>query len=324
MPETVPFDQRKGWIWLDGQLVPWEDAKVHVLTHGLHYASSVFEGERAYSGRIYKLEEHTERLFESARILDMKIPFNEQEIGDACNQVVQAQGFEDAYVRPVVFRGSEQMSVAAPRAATRIAIAVWQWPSYFDPAQKMKGIRLTVADWKRPSPETAPYKSKAAGLYMICTLSKHKAEAEGYHDALMYDRRECVLRRRRQTRHANAGLFPRRHHTALGDGPRAGAADSRDRAAHRPRGARPLFGMLPHWYGGGSHARQRSQGAPLHPWADHRDADARLHGGRAEGGLQRQSSRQRLSAASSESRESIHSDLPSRASRFQNGARALR
>jgi len=192
MPETVPFDQRKGWIWLDGQLVPWEDAKVHVLTHGLHYASSVFEGERAYSGRIYKLEEHTERLFESARILDMKIPFNEQEIGDACNQVVQAQGFEDAYVRPVVFRGSEQMSVAAPRAATRIAIAVWQWPSYFDPAQKMKGIRLTVADWKRPSPETAPYKSKAAGLYMICTLSKHKAEAEGYHDALMYDHRGFV------------------------------------------------------------------------------------------------------------------------------------
>ena len=192
MADIVPFDRREGWIWLDGKLVPWREANVHVLTHGLHYASSVFEGERAYSGRIYKLEEHTQRLFESARILDMNIPFSEGEINHACNEVVEANGFEDAYVRPVVFRGSEQMSVAAPRSSTRIAIAAWQWPSYFDPAQKMKGIRLTISDWKRPSPETAPYKSKAAGLYMICTLSKHKAEAEGYHDALMYDYRGLV------------------------------------------------------------------------------------------------------------------------------------
>lgn len=192
MADIVAFDRREGWIWLDGGLVPWREANVHVLTHGLHYASSVFEGERAYSGRIYKLEEHTQRLFESARILGMNIPFGEAEIDHASKEVVRANGFEDAYVRPVVFRGSEQMSVAAPRSSTRIAIAAWQWPSYFDPAQKMKGIRLAVSDWKRPSPETAPYKSKAAGLYMICTLSKHKAEADGYHDALMYDYRGLV------------------------------------------------------------------------------------------------------------------------------------
>ncbi len=192
MAEIVPFDKREGFIWLDGEILPWGDAKIHVLTHGLHYASSCFEGERAYSGRIYKLEEHTERLFESARILGMKIPFTPEEINDACNQVVEAQSYSDSYVRPVVFRGSEQMSVAAPLSKTRVAIAAWQWPSYFDPAQKMKGIRLSISDWKRPSPETAPYKSKAAGLYMICTLSKHKAEAEGYHDALMYDYRGFV------------------------------------------------------------------------------------------------------------------------------------
>jgi branched-chain amino acid aminotransferase len=192
MADIVPFDRREGCIWLDGKLVPWGEANIHVLTHGLHYASSVFEGERAYSGRIYKLEEHTQRLFESARILGMNIPFSPDEIDRASKEVVQANGFEDAYVRPVVFRGSEQMSVAAPHSSTRIAIAAWQWPSYFDPAQKMKGIRLSISDWKRPSPETAPYKSKAAGLYMICTLSKHKAEADGYHDALMYDYRGLV------------------------------------------------------------------------------------------------------------------------------------
>jgi branched-chain amino acid aminotransferase len=192
MAEIVPFDKREGWIWLDGRLVPWRDAQVHVLTHGLHYASSIFEGERAYSGRIYKLEEHTARLFESARILGMKIPYTEEEINAACRQVVEAQGFADAYIRPVVFRGSEQMSVAAPHSSTRVAIAAWQWPSYFDPAEKMKGIRLTISDWKRPSPETAPYKAKAAGLYMICTLSKHKAEDEGYNDALMYDYRGLI------------------------------------------------------------------------------------------------------------------------------------
>jgi branched-chain amino acid aminotransferase len=192
MAEIIPFDKRDGWIWMDGRLVPWREANVHVLTHGLHYASSVFEGERVYSGRIYKLAEHTARLFDSARILDMAIPYTEEDINKATNEAVKAQGFDNAYVRPVVFRGSEQMSVAAPHAHIHIAIAVWQWPSYFDPKLKMKGIRLTISDWKRPSPETIPYKAKAAGLYMICTLSKHKAEAEGYHDALMYDYRGLV------------------------------------------------------------------------------------------------------------------------------------
>jgi len=192
MADIIPFDKRSGSIWFDGKLVSWQDAKVHVLTHGLHYASSVFEGERVYSGRIYQLEEHTRRLFESARILDMKIRFTENEINAASREVAKVQGFNDAYVRPVVFRGSEQMSVAAPHASTHIAIAVWQWPSYFDPALKMKGIRLTISDWRRPAPDTAPWRSKAAGLYMICTISKHKAEAEGYHDALMMDYRGLV------------------------------------------------------------------------------------------------------------------------------------
>src|ERR1043166_4558803 len=192
MAEIIPFDDRDGSLWYDGRLVPWREAQTHVLTHGLHYASSVFEGERIYSGRIYKLEEHTARLFESARILGMTIPFTEQQISDACYEAARAQNIEDGYVRPVVFRGSEQMSVAAPRSHIHIAIAVWRWPSYFSPAEKLKGIRLTIADWKRPAPDTAPTKSKAAGLYMICTMSKHQAEAEGFHDAIMFDYRGYV------------------------------------------------------------------------------------------------------------------------------------
>jgi branched-chain amino acid aminotransferase len=192
MADIIPFDKRDGFIWMDGKLVPWREANVHVLTHGLHYASSVFEGERVYSGRIYQLEEHTRRLFESASILDMHVPFTEEQINAATHEVVRAQGLEDAYVRPVVFRGSEQMSVAAPHARIRVAIAAYPWPSYFDPAQKMKGLRLTISDWRRPAPDTAPWRSKAAGLYMICTISKHKAEAEGYHDALMLDYRGLV------------------------------------------------------------------------------------------------------------------------------------
>jgi branched-chain amino acid aminotransferase len=188
----IPFDDRDGSLWYDGKLVPWREAKTHVLTHGLHYASSVFEGERLYSGRIYKLEEHTARLFESARILGMKIPYTEKEINAACYEAAKAQGIEDGYVRPVVFRGSEMMAVAAQNTKIHVAIAVWQWPSYFDPATKLKGIRLTISDWRRPAPDTAPTKAKAAGLYMICTLSKHAAEAQGYADAMMFDYRGYV------------------------------------------------------------------------------------------------------------------------------------
>jgi branched-chain amino acid aminotransferase len=189
---VLPFDDRDGSLWYDGRLVPWRDAKTHVLTHGLHYASSVFEGERLYAGRIYKLEEHTARLFESARILGVEIPYTEEQISVACYEAARAQGIEDGYVRPVVFRGSEMMAVAAQNAKIHVAIAVWQWPSYFDPAEKLKGIRLTISNWRRPAPDTAPTGAKAAGLYMICTLSKHAAEADGFADALMFDYRGLV------------------------------------------------------------------------------------------------------------------------------------
>ena len=188
----VPFDQLDGHIWMNGEFVPWKDAKVHVLTHGLHYASAVFEGERAYGGEIFKLTEHTERLHESARILGFKIPYSVQEIDDACVALLHKQGFTDAYVRPIAWRGSEMMGVSAQANKINLAIAIWQWPSYFDPEQRLKGIRLDLAEYRRPDPRTAPSKSKAAGLYMICTISKHAAEAKGYADALMLDWRGRV------------------------------------------------------------------------------------------------------------------------------------
>jgi len=188
----VPFDDRDGWIWMDGEFLPWREAKVHVLTHALHYASCVFEGERAYGGTIFKLREHTERLHRSAAILDFEIPYTVEQIEDACKDTVARTGLADAYVRPIAWRGAEQMGVAAPRSKIHLAIACWAWPSYFDPEQKMKGVRLARARYKRPSPETAPTDSKAAGLYMICTLSKHAAEREGYADALMLDWRGYV------------------------------------------------------------------------------------------------------------------------------------
>jgi branched-chain amino acid aminotransferase len=189
---SVPFDQLDGFIWMNGAFVPWKDAKIHVLTHGLHYASTVFEGERAYGGEIFKLTEHTERLHESARLLGFKIPFSVPEIDAACRELLAKQGFSDAYVRPIAWRGSEQMGVAAQNNRINVAVAIWQWPSYFDPAQKLKGIRLDIAEFCRPDPRTAPCKSKAAGLYMICTISKHKAEAKGYADAMMLDWRGQV------------------------------------------------------------------------------------------------------------------------------------
>ena len=192
MAEVIPFDMRDGSLWFDGKLVPWKDAKTHVLTHGLHYGSCVFEGERMYSGRIYKLKEHTERLFESARILGIKMPFTPDEINKACVEACEVQGYTDAYVRPVVYRGSEMMAVSAQQTKTHVAVATWSWPSYFDPETKMKGIRLDISQWKRPAPDTAPTAAKAAGLYMICTMSKHAAEAKGYTDALMLDYRGFV------------------------------------------------------------------------------------------------------------------------------------
>ncbi|HEV7873210.1 MAG TPA: branched-chain amino acid aminotransferase [Enterovirga sp.] len=184
---VLPFDQRDGWIWFDGQLVPWKDAKLHVLSHGLHYASSVFEGERAYGGEIFKSTEHSERFRRSAQLLDFEIPYSVAELDAAKALVVAKNGISDVYVRPVAWRGSEMMAVAAQNATIHVAIATWEWPSMFDVEQKMKGIRLGMADYRRPDPKTAPSASKAAGLYMICTISKHQAERNGYADALMLD-----------------------------------------------------------------------------------------------------------------------------------------
>jgi branched-chain amino acid aminotransferase len=184
---ATPFDQRDGWIWYDGQIVPWKDAQLHVLSHGLHYGSSVFEGERAYGGEIFKCTEHSERLRKSAQILDFEIPYTAAEIDAAKRLVLEKNGQKDAYLRPVAWRGSEMMGVAAQDNKIHLAIASWEWPSYFDPAQKMKGIRIDMAEYRRPDPATAPSEAKAAGLYMICTISKHRAERKGYADALMLD-----------------------------------------------------------------------------------------------------------------------------------------
>ena len=187
----VPFDDRDGLIWMDGALVPWRDAKLHVLSHGLHYASGVFEGERAYSGHIFKLREHTDRLIASGRILGFEIPWSAEQIDAACREVVAANNLTDAYVRPIAWRGSEQLSVSAQQTKIHLAIACWAWPNLFG-ADRMKGVRLGMAPWKRPHPETAPTASKAAGLYMIGTLSKHAAEAAGFDDALVLDWRGRV------------------------------------------------------------------------------------------------------------------------------------
>jgi len=182
----VPFDDRDGWIWLDGDFVAWRDAKLHVLTHGLHYASGVFEGGRAYGGHIFKLREHSERLIASGRILGFDIPYTAAQIDEACKAVVARNGLTDAYVRPIAWRGAEQLSVSAQQTRIHLAIASWAWPNLFGD-NRMKGVRLDWAKWKRPHPETAPTASKAAGLYMIGTLSKHEAEAAGFDDALMLD-----------------------------------------------------------------------------------------------------------------------------------------
>ena len=182
-----PFDDRDGFIWFDGALRPWRDGLVHILTHALHYASSVFEGQRSYGGAIFKLKEHTERLANSAQILGFKLPYTNDEINRAAMEVLKANNIVDGYIRPVAWRGTEQMGVSAQATKIHLAIAAWQWPSYFSPEARMKGLRLKTAPWRRPAPDTAPVKAKAAGLYMICTMSKHAVEAEGYDDALMLD-----------------------------------------------------------------------------------------------------------------------------------------
>lgn len=188
----MPFDDREGDIWFNGAMIPWRDAKLHVLSHGLHYASCVFEGERVYNGTVFALTEHSRRLIQSAALLGFTLPYSVEEIDQATRAIVARQGFRDAYVRPVAWRGSEMMGVAAQRTRINVAIAVWQWPSYFSPEARMKGIKLQTAKWRRPAPDTAPTASKAAGLYMICTMSKHQAENDGFEDALMHDYRGQV------------------------------------------------------------------------------------------------------------------------------------
>ena len=187
-----PFDDREGHIWFDGKLLDWRDAKVHVLTHAMHYASSVFEGERSYDGEIFKVQEHHERLGESARTMGFELPYTVDQITQAAYHVLEANEIVDGYVRPVAWRGTEMMGVSAQETKIHVAIAAWPWPSYFSPEARLKGIRLKTARWRRPAPDTAPVKTKAAGLYMICTLSKHEVESEGYDDALMLDWRGRV------------------------------------------------------------------------------------------------------------------------------------
>ena len=185
--QQLPFDQRSGKIWFNNELCEWQDARVHIISHGMHYASLVFEGLRVYNKKIFKLKEHTERLFNSAKILDMKIPYSFDEIIKATIKLVSDQGIENGYIRPFVWRGSEMMGVSAQNTKINVAIAIWDWPTYFNPELKLKGIKLNISKWQRPPQNSSPWESKAAGLYMICTLSKHQAEKDGYTDSLMLD-----------------------------------------------------------------------------------------------------------------------------------------
>ena len=185
--EQLPFDKRSGKIWFNNELCDWQDARVHIISHGMHYASLVFEGLRVYNTKIFKLEEHTDRLFKSAKILDMNIPYSYEEIIEATKKLVSDQNIKNGYIRPFVWRGSEMMGVSAQKTKINVAIAIWDWPTYFDPNLKLKGIKLNISRWQRPPQNSSPWESKAAGLYMICTLSKHQAEKDGYTDSLMLD-----------------------------------------------------------------------------------------------------------------------------------------
>jgi branched-chain amino acid aminotransferase len=185
--ESIPYDKRLGKIWFNGKTIDWADANIHILNHGLHYASCVFEGERVYDGEIFKLEQHTERLFHSAKRMGIKVPYSQLEINEACRSIVNIQKVQNGYVRPLIWRGSEMMAISAQKNKIHAAIATWEWGSYFDPKLKLNGIKLNISNWRRPAPNTIPWDTKAAGLYMICTLSKHEAEAKGFTDSLMLD-----------------------------------------------------------------------------------------------------------------------------------------
>jgi branched-chain amino acid aminotransferase len=185
--ETIPYDKKSGKIWFNGKNVDWSGANVHVLSHGLHYASSVFEGVRVYDGEVFKLKEHTDRLFYSAKRMGMDVPYSVDEINKATKEIVNIQKTLNGYIRPIIWRGSEMMAISAQKNKINVAIATWEWGSYFDPKLKIDGIKLNISSWRRPSPDSIPWDTKAAGLYMICTLSKHEAEAKGYIDSLMLD-----------------------------------------------------------------------------------------------------------------------------------------
>ena len=183
----IPYDKRDGKIWYNNQLVDWGDVKLHVLNHGLHYASCVFEGLRVYDEKIFKLEEHTSRFFYSAKRMGIEIPYSESEINKACEDTVKFQNVKNGYIRPVAWRGSEMMAISAQQTKIHVAVATWEWGSYFDPNLKLRGIKLNISKWRRPAPNTIPWDTKASGLYMICTLSKHEAEKDGFTDSLMLD-----------------------------------------------------------------------------------------------------------------------------------------
>ena len=185
--ENVPYDKRQGKIWYNGKNIDWKDANLHILSHGLHYASCVFEGERVYEGIIFRLREHTERLIYSANRMGFSIPYTADEIDSACNQIIKVQNIKNGYVRPIAWRGSEMMAISAQKNKIHFAIAAWEWGSYFDPKIREKGIALDISQWRRPAPNTIPWDTKASGLYMICTLSKHEAEKKGFNDSLMLD-----------------------------------------------------------------------------------------------------------------------------------------
>ena len=190
--EQVPFDKRSGKIWFNNELVDWSNAKIHVLSHGFHYASCVFEGERVYNGAIFKLEEHTARFFHSAKRMGFEIPYSESDINSACNKIIFVQNVQNGYVRPVAWRGSEMMAISAQKTTIHVAIATWEWGTYFDPKLLLKGISLTISKLRRPNPNSVPWDTKASGLYMICTLSKHEAEKNGFTDALMLDHEDNI------------------------------------------------------------------------------------------------------------------------------------
>ncbi len=273
----VSFDKIDGVIWYDGKLVPWADANVHILTHGLHYASCVFEGERAYGGRVFKSTAHSERLKNSANILDFEIPYSVAEIDAAKQLVIDSNNLPDAYLRPIAWRGSEMMGVSAPSNTIHLAIAAWNWPSYFDPAEKLKGIRMCMAEYRRPDPATIPAMAKASGLYMICTISKHKAERAGYADAMMLDWQgrvaECTganifFISGWQDPHADRRLLPRRHHPRHRDRPRQTPRHRGDRTPHHAGRTRRLHRVLHHRHRGRSDAGVGDRGLEVHARQD--------------------------------------------------------